>query len=201
MNGVWFLLPVGPVRISTVLAGIALLVLLSWRRNIWIAIVAYEAWLSSYEIVFNAIGVGFFHWPITPFAWAAGALLGWVLLAAVLKVYPEWRLAALTLALFIIWALLGYHSNTPTRQPLDVGGEVLNEVSKSLLALAFFAGAMRLRRPQQKELVEAAVDGDRSARIGGRLQLHRVRSWLNRPVAHRVIPTRLGDRRREDIFG
>jgi hypothetical protein len=151
-QGVWIVLPgLGPIRISTVVAALALMGILSWRRNPALAVLALMAWASAYEIVFNGIGVMFFGWSMGPFVWGAAAVLGWLVLASVLGVYPDWRIAGLCAFVMLVWMALGFHSDTPTRTPFDVVAEILNELSKSLLALAYVVGNLG-RGPSEKSL-------------------------------------------------
>lgn len=176
----WLFSPLAETRWSTVLGAVLILAVISWRRNPFAAVVAVLAWLSAYEIAFNAIGV-LYGWPAPPFLWGSAAVLGWVVLAAVRGIWPEWRLVVVYAVLMAVWVGLGYHSNTPTRVPFSASGEVLNEASKTALALAYLFGA--LRGVEKKELVKPLIDGDGATRVGGDLQFHRVGAGLNRPGA------------------
>jgi hypothetical protein len=52
----WLVLPIaGPIRISTVAAGVLLVALIAWRRrDRQLALVALLAWVSAYEILYQA---------------------------------------------------------------------------------------------------------------------------------------------------
>jgi hypothetical protein len=148
MNGPWFLLPlVGPIRISTVLGAVAIFVAIGiWRRRPLIALVATIAWASTFEILYNGAGVVMWHWPVADFLWQVAALLGWVIAAEVLGVRPPWWGFVPFAVVACIWLLTGFHSNVPNdpTRPFVLQDEVLNEVTKSALAVAYLAAAARL---------------------------------------------------------
>jgi hypothetical protein len=152
VGGVWFWLPVlGPIRASTVIAALITFGAISFRRrNPWVALVVVLAWASAFEIVYDVVGVAAFNWPLSPFVWQAAALLGWVILASVLGVRPDWRISMVFLTLMAAWAVTGFHLNQPGTSSIDLRAEVLNEAAKSTLAFAYLVGALRTasaRRP------------------------------------------------------
>jgi hypothetical protein len=153
----WVLLPiVGPIRVSTLVASIVILVVVLWhRRSPLIALVAVMAWASTYEILFSATGAIVHGWSLGGFVWLSAAVGGWVVLAFVVGVIPTWRWLLPFAVVWLIWILTGFNSNSPTvagtpgfPARFSVVDEVINELSKSLLALAYVAAA--LRRPVRK---------------------------------------------------
>lgn len=190
MSGVWFWLPTGPVRISTVLGALIVWGVITWvRREPFTGYVVQTAWVSLFETIYHVVGIVGYHWPFANFFWATGAVAGWVILAAVLGIWPDWRISLLFALLMGIWIATGFHYNVAGQTtPINIRDEILNEAAKSTLGLAYLVGA--LRRSHQEELVEPLVDRDRRSGIGRRLQLARVNAWLDRTFAHRVVPGR-----------
>jgi hypothetical protein len=144
----WFWLPaIGPIRVSTVVAAVALLVVISIkRRNPALGLVTTLAWASTFEILSNAVGTIGFGWAVHDFVWMSAALTGWVVLAGVLGVWPDLRMSlafAITLA---AWVATGYEPNRPGNSNFNILSEILNEASKTLLALAYLLGALRSSR-------------------------------------------------------
>ncbi len=154
MSGPWLVLPlVGPIRISTLVAAIAVAGVILWRlRSPILALVTVIAWASVFEIAFQATGALLHVWPISDLIWLTAALGGWVLLSALLGVLPNRWLLVATAAAWVVWIAAGFESNAPLGSgpghppTFDIAAEVLNELAKSLLALAYLAGALRLPR-------------------------------------------------------
>jgi hypothetical protein len=148
VSRVWFWLPaIGPIRVSTVVAAVVLLVIISIkRRDPALGLVTTLAWASTFEILSNAVGTIGFGWAVRDFLWMSAALSGWVILAGVLGVWPDLRISlafAITLA---AWVATGYEPNRPGDSNFNVLSEILNEASKTLLALAYLLGALRASR-------------------------------------------------------
>jgi hypothetical protein len=153
VSGPWLWLPLaGPIRISTVVAAIVIVAIVLWRRRgPLLGLVTVMAWASFFEIAFNATGTVLHGWPVAYLAWLAAALGGWLLLATLLGVVPDGRWLAAVAAVWLIWMFTGFDSNAPSGPGpghpavFSVADEVLNELAKSLLALAYLTGA--LQRP------------------------------------------------------
>ena len=153
MSGPWLWLPLtGPIRISTVLAAVTIAAVILWRRRSpLLALVTVMAWASLYEIAFNATGTVLHGWPVAYLAWLAAALGGWLLLSVALGVVPDGRWLAVVGALWLVWMLAGFDSNAPLGPgpghpaAFSLRDEALNELTKSLLALAYLAGALQVR--------------------------------------------------------
>ncbi len=152
MDGPWLILPaVGAIRVSTVAAALALAAVILWRRRSpLLAVVAVFAWAAAYEIAFTALGTALHGWSAAYLLWLAAALAGWVILAAVMHVAPDrWFLIA-TLVAALVWIATGFHANSPTGsgsagfdREFSLTDDVLNELTKTLLAAAYLVGALR----------------------------------------------------------
>lgn len=147
--------PFAQVRWSTVLAAIAIFAVVGiWQRRPLQALAAVFAWAALFETLYHVVGIVGYHWPLDDFFWGTAAVSGWIILAAVLGVWPEWRLTLLFVALMAVWIAAGFQYNVPGQTaPISVSNEILNEVAKTMLALAYLVGALwpvpvaeRLRR-------------------------------------------------------
>lgn len=147
----WIWLPlVGPIRVSTVLAGLVIVVaVLLRRRDPLLALISLMAWASAFEILYSATGTAIHGWPVVNFLWMTAAVGGWVVLGQVRGIVPDWRLLVAMAVVWVLWMLTGFNSNAPSTAgtagfPMEfsVTNEILNELSKTLLALAYLAGAL-----------------------------------------------------------
>lgn len=155
MQPPWIWLPVvGPIRISTVLAGLVIVVAIIWRRRAPLsALIALLAWASAYEILYSATGTAIHGWPAAGFVWMTAAVGGWVVLSQVRGIVPDWRLVLAMALVWGLWVATGFNSNAPSvagtpgfPKDFSVASEILNELTKTLLALAYLVGALRSRR-------------------------------------------------------
>jgi hypothetical protein len=150
LSGPWLWLPlVGPIRISTVVAAIAIVTVILWRRRSPIlALVTVVAWASVFEIAFQATGTLLHGWQLSYLVWLAAALGGWILLSLLLGIVPDRRLLLGVAVVWVVWVAAGFDSNAPLGPgpghpaTFSVAGEVMNELAKSLLALAYLTGAL-----------------------------------------------------------
>ncbi|HXC77196.1 MAG TPA: hypothetical protein VNU19_09095 [Candidatus Acidoferrum sp.] len=144
MSGVWVWLPLaGPIRISTIVAALVIFGVVGiWRRRPLVGLVAMMAWISAFEILYNAAGVVVLHTPLGAFAWEVAALLGWVVAADLLGIRPPWWALVPFLLLSVIWIVTGFHSNLPARS-FSLRDEVLNEATKSALAAAYLIASLQ----------------------------------------------------------
>lgn len=191
MDAIWAVLPFfGSIRASTLLTALVVAGVILWRRRSpLVALAAVLAWASSFEVIYNGIGSAIFGWPLGTFWWGTAAVFGWVVLAAALGVWPDWRLLLLFAALMLVWIATGYHANVPgSGQPFNVGNEILNETAKTTLAAAYLVGALRSRSSEQEELMKTLVDRDGRTGVGSRLHLHRVAAWCDRALRHGEVP-------------
>jgi len=92
VNGIWFVFPIGNIRISTVVTAVFCfsLVLFLQKKILWkplyYALLAVVFFLGLYEIVWYYLAAFSFGYDLKIFQFAA--LTGWVLLA-VREVYPK----------------------------------------------------------------------------------------------------------------
>lgn len=152
MQPPWIWLPlIGPIRISTVVAGLVMVVAILWRRHAPLtALIALMAWASAYEILYSATGTAIHGWPVANFIWMAAAVGGWVILAQVWGVVPNRWLVLAFVVVWVLWALTGFNSNAPSMagtpgfpKAFSISNEILNELTKTLLALAYVIDALR----------------------------------------------------------
>ena len=138
-------LPVGPIRTSTVVTALVLILVVAVaKRDLLRAIVAVVAWTGLFEIVYQAVGIVGFHWAAGTWLWETTALAGWLVLAGVLGVWPDWRISIVFAFAMAIWIAAGYRYNVAGQAaPFNVRDEILNETAKTSLALAYLVGALR----------------------------------------------------------
>jgi hypothetical protein len=156
MGGIWLWLPLaGPIRTSTVIAALVIFGVVGiWRQRPLIGLVAVIAWASAFEILYNAAGVVVWHWPLGAFAWQVAALLGWLIAADLLGIRPPWWALVPFVLLGATWILAGFHSNIPGR-PLVLWDEVLNEATKSAIAVAYLVAALRCPTARRRHRTES----------------------------------------------
>jgi len=95
----------------------------------------------------HLVGIALFRWPTPNFVWGTAAVAGWVILAASLEIWPDWRFSLLFLAVTVVWVAAGFHSNAAGQSaPINVSDEILNDAGKTLLGLAYLVGALSTRR-------------------------------------------------------
>jgi hypothetical protein len=156
MSGVWLVFPfIGPIRLSTVLAFIATLVILTLRRSALVAFVAGMGWVSAFEIVYQAFGTIYGRHDALHLFYLAFSMSGWVMAAYVVGIRPHPGLLVVWGLLFLGWLAIGFQPNLydhPGR--FSVAQELFNVATKDGLAAIFvigglapFRGKARLRAP------------------------------------------------------
>lgn len=153
MSGVWIWFPaVGPIRLSTVLGAVIMFGAVSVaRRDVLAGAVAFLTWTSLFETIFGWIGFVVYHSPLGPLIWVTAALAGWVILGWKMNIRPDWRLSLVFALTMAVWIAAGFHSNVAGHaNPINVRDEVLNEVAKSSLGLAYLVGSLRASPLQKK---------------------------------------------------
>lgn len=146
MSGVWLIFPfVGAIRLTTVLAFIAILVVLTLvRRSLLVAAIGAMAWVSAFEIVFQTVGAieGRYDW--MHIFYLTFSLSGWVVAAHVAGIRPHplfllgWGL------LFLGWISYGFEPNQYFRAgQFSVAQEIFNVLTKDGLAAIYLIGAVR----------------------------------------------------------
>jgi hypothetical protein len=130
------------------------------RRDPLRALVAVAAWASIFEVAYHIVGIAGVGWPSENFMWMTAALAGWVILAGVLGVWPDWRLGIVSVALLGVWLAAGFHANLAGHSaPINLADEVLNELSKTTLAGAYLVGALRPSRSSAQDRHSTQVVG------------------------------------------
>ena len=145
MSGVWVVFPfVGPIRLSTVLAFIATLVILTWlRRSPLVALVAGMGWVSAFEIVYQAVGTIYGRHDALHLFYLTFSMSGWVVAAYLAGVRPHPALLAGWSLLFLGWIAFGFQPNLFDHPgQFSVGQEVFNMATKDGLAAIFVVGAL-----------------------------------------------------------
>jgi hypothetical protein len=87
----------------------------------------------------------------------SAAVGGWVALGLVRRIVPDRWLLLTFAVVWAVWILAGFCSNSPTvtgtsgfPKDFSVTNEILNELSKTLLAAACLAGALRSPAPSTR---------------------------------------------------
>jgi hypothetical protein len=145
MSGVWVVFPfVGPIRLSTVLAFIATLVILTWlRRSPLLALVAGMGWVSAFEIVYQAVGTIYGRHDALHLFDLTFSMSGWVVAAYVAGVRPHPAFLAGWSLLFLGWIAFGFHPNLFDHPgQFSVAQELFNMATKDGLAAIFVIGAL-----------------------------------------------------------
>ena len=145
MSGVWVVLPfVGPIRLSTVLAFIATLVILTWfRRSPLLAFVAGMGWVSGFEIVYQAVGTIYGQRDALHLFYLTFSMAGWIVAAYIAGIRPHPVLLVGWGLVFVAWVAFGFHANLYD-QPnhFSLAQEAFNMGTKDGLAAIFIIGGL-----------------------------------------------------------
>jgi hypothetical protein len=145
MSGVWVVFPfVGPIRLSTVLAFIATVAILTWsRRSLLVGLVAGMGWVSAFEIVYQAAGTIYGRHDALHLFYLTFSMSGWVVAAYVAGIRPHpWLLVAWGL-LFLGWMAFGFRSNLYDHPgQFSLSQEAFNVATKDGLAAIFVIGGL-----------------------------------------------------------
>jgi len=145
MSGVWLVFPfIGPIRLSTVLAFIATLVILTWRRRSpLLALVAGMGWVSAFEIVYQAVGTIYGRHDALHLFYLTFSMSGWVVAAYVAGIRPHPGLLGAWCLLFVGWIAIGFHPNLYDHpNQFSIAQELFNVATKDGLAAIFVIGAL-----------------------------------------------------------
>jgi hypothetical protein len=131
-------------RWSTVVTAALVLVVVTWRtRRPLRGAVAVLAWLSLYEITWQACDVLTHRGSLAAYGWLSLAVVAWPLLALQLGIRPHPLGLAVCAGGFAAWLALGFDYNWVGQpQPLKPLPEALNLLTKTSLGLAYLAGAL-----------------------------------------------------------
>lgn len=146
----WLWSPFAQVRWSTVLTAVAIVLVITWQtRRPITAVVTALAWLSGFEILYQATGAVLHGWSLMTLTYTVTGTTGWLVAAYLLGVRPDVRLLVLFGIVWVVWIAAGYRSNMPDRiiTGADVtyswSDELLNVATKTVLAAALVVGLLR----------------------------------------------------------
>lgn len=144
MTRLWILFPFGAVRISTVVAFAATLLVLTWyRRSLVLAAAAAMGWVCAFEIVFQFVAVVEGQLTVLHLFYLVFSLSGWVLAAHLAGVRPHPLLLLAWALLFAGWMAYGFHPNNYDQPGVfSIGDEVFNVLTKDGLAAIYIAGGI-----------------------------------------------------------
>jgi hypothetical protein len=144
MSGIWVVFPfVGAIRLSTVLAFIAIVVIVSWRRrSLLVGIVGGMAWVAAFEIVFQAFGTIFGKYDFNHLFYLTFTISGWVVAAHVAGIRPHPALLLVWLLVFVGWMAYGFHPNHYGDPNFLIGQEIFNVLTKDGLAAIYLVGGL-----------------------------------------------------------
>jgi hypothetical protein len=153
MSGVWLLFPfIGAIRLSTVIAFIATLAIVTWfRRSLLLAFVVGMAWVSAFEIVYQGVGTIYGRHDALHLFFLTFSMSGWVVAAYVVGVRLHPALLLAWSLVFIGWIASGFQPNLfdhpGTFSPVQ---EAFNMATKDGLAAIFVFGALAPFRLQAR---------------------------------------------------
>jgi len=146
VEGIWFVFPIGNLRISTMITIVFCFTLVlflqgkfGWRP-LYYALLAVVFFLGLYEIVWYNLAVYLSGFEPRIFEFAA--LAGWILLC-IREVYPKRppKLSMMLYGLFVVsmvlWVATGFAVNYLGNVAFSITGEIFNVTSKAALGLAF----------------------------------------------------------------
>jgi 2-polyprenyl-3-methyl-5-hydroxy-6-metoxy-1,4-benzoquinol methylase len=194
MSGIWLIFPfIGAIRVSTVLAFVATVLILSRvRRSPLVAVIAGMAWVSAFEIVYKVVGAmeGRVTW--LDVFYLTFSLAGWVVAAHVAGIRPHPALLVAWGLAFVAWVAFGFHPNRYSEPGhFSIGQEIFNMLTKDGLAAIYVIGgiapfrwshATKSRAPAGRALTNGAAfdalaaDYDRGESENPIRQLMRARS-------------------------
>lgn len=145
MSGVWVLFPfIGAIRLSTVLAFVATLVILTWsRRSLFVAFLAGMGWVSAFEIVYQAVGTVYGQFTPIHLFYLVFTMSGWVAAAYVAGIRPHPLLLVAWGLVWVGWMAYGFQPNLLGQPgPFSVGQELFNVATKDGLAAIYVIGGL-----------------------------------------------------------
>lgn len=151
LDRLWIFFGPAPIRLSTVITFVLVIVLVAWRFRskgwtsaFYNGVVAAFFTVFLYEVLFNVTG-GFPPTGNLPL-WGVGLLVCSILLG-LLQARRHFALQRLSIVLlsaflvaWLVWILVGFPFNFPSTQPLNLIAEVFNVTTKSLLPLGYATG-------------------------------------------------------------
>jgi hypothetical protein len=152
MSRVWVVFPfVGAIRLSTVLAFIATVAILTWyRRSLLLGLVVGMGWVSAFEIVYQAVGTIYGRHDALHLFYLTFSMSGWVVAAYLVGVRPHPLLLVAWSLVFLGWIASGFHPNLFDHpNEFSVVQELFNVATKDGLAVIFVIGALRPFRSRE----------------------------------------------------
>lgn len=145
MSRIWVVFPFIPaIRLSTILAFIATLVIVGWfRRSPLIALVAGMGWVSAFEIVYQAVGTVYGRHDALHLFFLTFSMSGWVVAAYVAGIRPHPGLLVAWGLVFLAWMAYGFQPNEfdqPGR--FSIAQELFNMATKDGLAAIYVLGGL-----------------------------------------------------------
>jgi hypothetical protein len=163
------LFPFLGVRLSTWLALAVFVMLAAWRSDRK-PLIAGMAWLAGFEAVYQSSAM-LIHTP-SPIPWVGSVsislVVGMPLVAGVMTLLgarPQPVLTVAAAAVFLVWIATGFHVSG-AGSDWNVTGEILNELSKTLLAAAYLVPLLHGRGLE--ELAGSRGDVASAAALDGR---------------------------------
>jgi hypothetical protein len=169
LSRIWLVFPViGPIRLSTVLAFIATVVILAcFRRSLLVGLVAGMGWVSAFEIVYQAVGTIYGRYDALHLFYLTFSMSGWVVAAYVVGIRPHPVLLVAWTLVFLGWMAFGFQPNLYDHpRQFSVAQELFNMATKDGLAVIFVMGGLtpfrlRARAPAPSTLaITARREGD-----------------------------------------
>jgi hypothetical protein len=145
MSGVWLIFPfIGAIRLSTVLAFTATLVIVAWfRRSLLVGFVVGMAWVSAFEIVYQAVGTIYGRHDALHLFFLTFSMSGWVVAAHLAGVRPHPGLLLAWVVVFIGWIAFGFQPNLFDHPgTFSLLQEAFNMATKDGLAAIYVIGAL-----------------------------------------------------------
>jgi SAM-dependent methyltransferase len=165
MSDIWLIFPfIGAIRISTVVAFLATVVILAmFRRSLLVGVIGGMAWVSAFEIVFQVVGASQGHVTWLHVFYLTFSLSGWVVAAHLAGIRPHPALLVAWGLVFLAWIAFGFHPNRYLDHgPISAGQEIFNVLTKDGLAVIYVIGGVapfRWIRRQEGPASGAIVSG------------------------------------------
>jgi hypothetical protein len=158
MSRLWLVFPfLGAIRLSTVLAFMVTLVILTWfRRSPLLALVAAMGWVSAFEIVYQTVASFYGQYDAIHVFYLTFTMSGWVVAAHLAGIRPHPLLLVAWSLVFVGWIAFGFQPNGYGQTgPLSVPQELFNMATKEGLAAIYIVGGLapfglpsRVRSPE-----------------------------------------------------
>ena len=160
MSGVWLIFPfIGAVRLSTVLAFVATVTILTLaRRSFLVAVIAAMGWVSAFEIMFQVVGASEGRLDWLHVFYLTFSLVGWVVAAHVAGIRPHPALLAAWGLVFLGWVAFGFHPNRyADHGQFSAGQEIFNVLTKDGLAAIYVIGGIAPFRLANRRKLPAPI--------------------------------------------